>query len=287
MTRLLSCYLALLAAIGSPAAPSLAGSTDDCGGATVMCGVHADPLAGDFHGLVAATTAPWVLATAARSGTTAGCGDCTWRLALACPTASPTDPAPPSCAGDTNALVCRPGQLLYRLYLSDVVVTDEVVGELCVGGPARIVPIGDQARADLARYLKTVTPPAMTITVRPRHLTLAGLSTRFRADPRGSLRQAPFGGPEVSELITLRVERTRWKWGDGSATGWQDGSPSTEHRYLHAGQPRLRLTARWGATYLVDYDGQTFGPYDATGQVAATQTRVERVGTSQPVLVSG
>lgn len=285
--RLLSGFFLVAAIVTTPVAHSSAAPADDCGGATITCGVNADPLAGDFHGLVAATGAPWVLATAARSGTTTGCGDCVWRLALACPSASPTDPAPPSCAGDTNTLACQPGQLLYRMYLSDATVTDQVVGELCIGGTARIVPIGDQARADLARYLRSVTPPTMTITARPRRLTLAGLETRFRADPPAAMRPTPFGGPRVSEMITLLVERTRWLWGDGSSTAWQDGSPPTEHRYLQPGRPRLQLTTRWGATYTVSYDGRSFGPYDATGLVAASQTREEQVATSQPVLVSG
>lgn len=43
---------------------------------------------------------------------------------------------------------------------------------------------------------------------------------------------------------------------------------------------------RWGATYTVSYDGQTFGPYDATGRLSERETFLEHVATSSPVLVS-
>jgi hypothetical protein len=206
-------------------------------------------------------------------------------VALACPTSSPTDPS--ACGGDGNPLTCATGQLLYRLYLTDAAVTDEVVGELCLGGPSRLIPIGDQAMADVSRYLATATPPRLTLAIRPAGLTLAGLPTELRLRPPVGLHPTEFGGPEVTEAITLHVESTQWSFGDGSTAARQTGDPAVTHRYLAAGTDQIRLTVRWGATYLVGYAGQTFGPYDATGQLTAVQVRAERVGTSSPVLVSG
>jgi len=279
--------VALLCAFGTGGPTAHAASTDSCGRVTVTCGANADPSAGDFHGMIAATDAGWVLDAAARSGTAAGCGDCVWRVALACPQSSPTDPAgATSCAGLTNPLACPTGQLLYRLYLTTTAFTDQVEGLLCLGGNASVVATGDQARADVARYLKDVTPPMLVVTIAPRRLTLAGLPTYFGASAPSTLRPAEFGGPVVTETITLTVNSERWRWGDGSGTGWVPAASRESHRYEHSGQDQVELTARWGASYTVGYEGRTFGPYDATGQLVRKQSRTERVATSSPDLVA-
>lgn len=261
--------------------------TGDCGRVTISCGVDADPTAGVFHGVVAATDAGWVLSEASHGGTTPGCGDCVWHLTLACPQADPADPAGTNCSGAAGAGICPAGQLLYRLYLTTRAVTDEAVGQLCLGGPgAQIVPVGDQARADVARYMQDATPPPLRITIAPNRLTLTGLSTRFTAAVPAGLSPTEFGGPTVTETITLALLRIRWRWGDASTSGWLPDSTVGTHVYLEAGSRTARLSARWGASYTVGYAGQVFGPYDAIGELSRSQARNLRVATSNPVLVS-
>lgn len=217
------CFLAAIAMITVFAAPdAAAGPADSCGGVVgATCGVGADPGLDSFRGLIAVADEPWVLDTAARSGTTAGCGDCTWAIALACPTEDPSTPdALSACAAASGAAQCKPRQLLYRLYLSTTDVTDQIEGTVCLGGDVTVVPVGDDARADVAEYLRDITPPKLTIATRPKRTTLAGLTTYFTATAPASLRPAPFSGSAVTETITIAPTLDNWRWGDGTASGW-------------------------------------------------------------------
>src|SRR3954466_13120588 len=82
----------------------------------VCTGVGADQTRGQFHGLIMVAGQPDVLATAARSGTQPGCGDCTWTLILACLGNNPIDPpSEQACVGAGNPLNCRARQASYRL----------------------------------------------------------------------------------------------------------------------------------------------------------------------------
>jgi hypothetical protein len=251
------------------------------------CGVTADQAAGTYHGLIAVTGQPWVLDDAARQGGAPGCGDCAWTVVLACPETTPADPdAQAKCVQAGTSPQCEPGQRLFRLYLSTATITDRLEGTICLGGDAAVVPVGAQAAADVDRYLRDVTVPDLVISTRPTHVTLAGLATYFTATPPGSLGPTDFGGPTVRETITVVPEQTRWEWGDGSDSAWAPAGETAMHRYASGGHLIGRLHVRWSATYMVGYDGRTFGPYDAAGTLTKVQPFGKRVATTEPVLVA-
>jgi hypothetical protein len=252
---------------------------------TGHCGVGANQGGGYFHGLIAVDGAPWVLNVAAGAGTQAGCGDCSWDFVLACAHGAPGDPGTISvCTG--AAAGCRPDQLLYRVFLTTDAVVDEIVGTVCLGGGAEVRPIGDEAQAQVEQYLQDVVPPDLVITTRPNTATLAGLLTYFSARPPAALEPAPFGGPDVTETITIAPIELNWQWGDGAASGWTAADSTVTHTYVHGGRMNGALVARWGATYTLTYQGQSFGPYNATGQLTKQQAFSLPVHTSSPTLVS-
>jgi hypothetical protein len=88
------------------------------------------------------------------------------------------------------------------------------------------------------------------------------------------------------ETITVIPVETSWDWGDGSSSGWAPAAATTSHRYLSGGRCHGTLHTRWTATYTVTYDDETFGPYDATGQLTKSQPFSKRVATTAPVLVA-
>jgi hypothetical protein len=240
----------------------------DCGGVT------ADQAEGDFHGLIMVPGQPSVLDLAARSGTTAGCGDCTWTVILACLFNDPANPGDQqSCVGVTNSSQCDRGQLLYRLYLTDRDVQNEFLQTLCLGGAQDVVSVSDVAAADVARYLKDVVPPPLILRVQPPNGALAGLPAYFMVRPPVGLTPQPFGGGAVTETITITPAHYAWAWGDGSADLRTDdaGAPYPDgtltHTYSVAGRMAGSLTAQWAATYTIAAGGRTFGPFDATGGV--------------------
>jgi hypothetical protein len=285
MTRWLLAVAIAVAALVALPRDALAASCSDVSGTS--CGVNADQADGTYHGLIAVTGQPWVLNDAAHEGSSPGCGDCTWLVVLACPETTPTDPASQSaCVQAGTSPQCQPGQRLFRLYLSTADVTDRLEGTICLGGDAVVVPIGDQAAAVVDRYMKDVTPPDLVITTRPTRITLAGLATYFNAAPPDSLRPVDFGGPTVRETITVVPKQARWDWGDGNSSDWAPADQTTVHRYAAGGDMSGTLHVRWSATYTVTYDGQTFGPYDANGQLTKDQPFRKRVATTEPVLVA-
>jgi hypothetical protein len=264
-------------------------ASDPCGSlsVTTTCGTHAEGAVGDFHGLIAVRGAPWVLNVAGRSGSTPGCGDCTWSIVLACSFDSPSDPGTPlGCTPARGSAGCPGRQLLYRLYLSTDAAPDTLEGTLCLGGRVQPVPIGDHAAGDVQRYLKDVVPPNLDVTTKPKVATLAGLTTYFAAETPSTLRPAPFGGGDITETITLAPSRADWSWGDGAGSGWAPAATNVTHSYARGGTARVDLTTRWGATYTITYQGRTFGPYDAVGQLTKQQTLTLPVRTSSPTLVS-
>lgn len=285
MVRRVSFALAVGLAIVLGVAPS-AHSTPGCVGvAGSDCGVHSDGT--HFHGLIAVRGSPWLLADAAGSGTKSGCGDCHWTIAIACPDESLSDPSTlRACAAASNSAVCRPGQLLYRVYLTTAAFLDRVEGIVCIGGRDQVVALGDQAAADVARYLRDVTPPDLVITTKPETATLAGLPTYFRARPPADLAPAPFGGAGITETITIAPSQVDWRWGDGRASGWVATSRTLRHTYGHGTVAHGQATTRWDATYTITYAGHTYGPFDATGRLTKSQAFRLPVRTSSPVLVS-
>lgn len=204
--RLRSVCLLLLAAMVATAtgSASLAFANPCSGRSVATCGgVTADQPHGDFHGLIAVTGHPDVLAAGAHAGSQPGCGDCVWTLLSACPHSAPNPAGADSlCHGAVGAPNCPRG-VLERLYLSDQVVTFELRATLCLRAGEHVVPVGDLARADVDRYLKNVRPPRLAITTKPGHETLAGLPTYFTAAPPRTLGPHPFGGGQVTEAITL------------------------------------------------------------------------------------
>jgi hypothetical protein len=268
----------------------------DCGDIlTSQCGVASDPDSGDFHGLIMVNGQPGVLETAAGAGTQPGCGDCVWTIVLACVFSHPDDPdTEHPCTGSLRARLCEPGQSLFRLYLSTAAVTNRLVDAICLGGIDDVIPVGDIAAADVERYLQDVVPPDLVISVQPPNGVLAGLPAYFRVRPPDSLAPVPFGGPEITETITIAPADFTWHWGDGTADLVTDdpGAPYPDgkvtHTYLTAGDVDGLLTTRWGATYTITVAGATYGPYDATGgPVARDQPFALTVTAAHSHLVSG
>jgi hypothetical protein len=277
--------LVLLPSLPASAAAGSCGDLPD----SVSCGTSADAPDGYFHGVIGVSGQGWVLDLSSHSGNSPGCGDCTWSLILACPDSSPQDPGgTQGCAGLNGGFGCPPDEVPFRLYLSTSTMSDELVGTICLGGSVQIVSVGEDGDADVQRYLHDVSPPDLLIHRRPRGATLSGLTTYFAATvPPGALAPVEFGGPTVSESITLVPEAVRWEWGDGEQSGWLPVAATASHRYMSGGVKDAVLTTRWAATYTVTFDGRTVGPFDATGTVDHSQRFVERVDTSDPALVSG
>jgi hypothetical protein len=236
---------------------------------------------------------PDVLDRAASAGTSPGCGDCVWEVILSCPTNLPGAPADAAaCGAASNAARCRPGQQIYRLYLSTAAVTNKFEGALCLGSIDDVVPVGNIAAADVARYLRDVSPPDLVLTTSPPRGTLVTLPTYFGVRPPTSLRPAPFGGPQVRETITLAPSEYAWSWGDGTESGWTTDAGDTyprgtlTHRYTYGGTARGTLVTRWGGTYTITVAGRMFGPYAAIGTVTHEQAFALTVFTARSQLVS-
>lgn len=272
----------------------VANADTHCGDLTTsLCGVTSEPAKGDFHGLIMVRDQPDVLDRAASAGTTAGCGDCVWEIILACPGTVPGDPKDGvSCGAASNAPRCRPGQQVYRLYLTTTATANQFEGPLCLGRITDVIPVGNIAAADVDRYLRDVVPPALTVTTSPPNGTLAGLPTYFAVRPPTTLKPAPFGGAAVRETITLTPSAYAYQWGDGSTTDWTTDAGdlyprgTLTHRYTRGGLADGSITTRWGGTYTITVAGRTFGPYDAVGTVTHRQAFTLPVFTARSQLVS-
>ncbi|MGN6474170.1 MAG: hypothetical protein ACTHK4_11065 [Mycobacteriales bacterium] len=279
--------LSLVAALSMARPTPAAGS--GCGDlpVSVDCGAGTDPSNGYFHGLIGVTGQDWVLGVASHSGTSPGCGDCIWTIALDCPHTSPGDPnSSVGCGGFASGSRCPDDQLPFNLYLTTSSVIDELMGVICLGGETQIVEVGEDADSDVQRYMGDVTPPDLGIHHRPHGATLTGLDTYFHATiPAESLGPVSFGGGTVSESITLVPRDADWHWGDGTSSGWLPVGATADHRYLTSGVEHGTLTTRWTATYTATFEGQTVGPFPATGEVLRSQPFIEPVDTSRPVLV--
>lgn len=272
--------VAIVGVAGAVVPPAHAGATS-CGDLSSSCGVTGQ--GNHFHGVLAVTGQPWVLGLSTRSGS-AGCGDCTWSMVPACLIEHAGQPDT-LCDGATAAPACAPGEVLYRLYLSTAALVDRDEGVICIGGDHQPVAVGDIALADVARYLDDLTPPDLVVATRPRDATLAGLLTYFKARPP-ALPPSRFGGPTVTETITIRPVQLRWWWGDGDASPWLPAAATASHTYLAGGLTDGSLETRWHATYTVSYAGLTLGPYDADREITERQRFRLPVHTSNPTLVS-
>jgi hypothetical protein len=281
--RRLSCALLVSVTLLTPLSPAAGAGADGCGSLdSSTCGVDSDG-GRQFHGVIAVTNAAWVLDTASRSGS--GCADCIWSIVIACPDNGDDDPTGPTqCQESLNAPKCDTNQTLYRVYLTTSTQTDVAEGTICLGGDGKVVPISQKAKADVDRYLKNVRPPDLWISTRPRDGTLTGLRTYFHARTPHSLRPRAFGGPDVTETITIAASELNWRFGDGHASGWSTSHRAT-HTYTYGGVADGQLITRWSASYTVSYAGRTFGPYDASGHVRNRQAFRLAVHHTRPVLV--
>jgi hypothetical protein len=281
----------LTAALATAVATLLPGSgpaqaDGGCGAASVDCGVVAN---GDhYRGLIAVDDAPWVLQLGGHAGTTPGCGDCRWTLVIDCGNASVFDPdSLTSCVGATQSTACDPGQVRYRLYLTTNAEADVLQGRVCLGNGRTPIPVGERAESDVARYLHDVRPRGLAITTRPAGTTLAGLPTFFLDRLPGTTpRSVSFGDDPIRETITVVPSQVQWSWYGGADSAWVSPGKPVTHAFDEGGTGAAALTTRWAASYTVQYDGQSFGPYNATGQVIGTQQITVRVLTSRAVLVS-
>ena len=265
----------------------------DCGDGlqSGTCGsLAADEAQGDFHGLIMSTDDPSLLDRSAHAGSQPGCGDCEWTIVLACPANPGKTSNGNNCGG--GAPRCKPGQSLFRLFLTTSTETNNLVGDECLGGIAAIVPVGNIAAADVERYLKDVRPPDMKVTTSPPSGALVNLATYFTAKAPATLAPTPFGGGQIRETITIKPEQYDWTWGDGDDSGWTSdpGAPypdgNVTHTYAQAGHLSPQLTTRWGGTYTITVNGETFGPYNAIGTVTHPQVFPLTVYEARSQLVS-
>ena len=289
----MSTFLVLLAMFAAPS-KAQAGPSDDCTNpfATKCHSVTADQNAGDFHGVIMVPGDDEILDIAMNSGSQPGCGDCVWTLIIACVHDLPNNPHNTvPCTGAGNAQQCSNGQTLYRLFLATATEANHLVTTLCLGGPADVIDVSDVAATDVGRYLKDVKPPLMGITTQPPTDALAGIPTFFQVN---SPNPAPeqFGGPAVTETITIKPATYTWVWGDGSPSlQTQDpGGPYPDghvtHTYIHAAHVTGTLTTEWSATYTITTAGRTLGPFNATGTVTKTQPFRLTVDRARSHLVS-
>ena len=278
-------------------APQQANAGSSCGVFfNSSCGVSSEATQGEFHGLIAVKGRPDVLATAAHSGTSASCGDCVWTLVMMCVGNTPADlHNQQPCVGAARSLRCRPGQTAFRLYLTTEATTNQLVETLCLGGIDDVVPVGEIAAADVGRWLKDVTPPDLVFRFQPPRAAIAGLPTYFMVRTPTDLRPTHLASsaPGIVETITIAPLHYTWSWGDGSDRLETDdpGAPYPDgqvtHTYAAGGTVHGSLTTQWGATYTITTEGQTFGPYDATGGVVPrVQTFALPVATAHSHLVS-
>jgi hypothetical protein len=100
------------------------------------------------------------------------------------------------------------------------------------------------------------------------------------------LRPVTFGDDPIHETITVVPSQVQWSWGGGSGSGWVSPGDPVSHAFDRGGTAIAALVTRWDASYTVQYEGESFGPFNATGQVIGTQQLSLRVLTSHPVLVS-
>ena len=253
------------------------------------CGaVAANRQTGNFRGLLAVSRDSSLLNEEADTTGSDGCAHCEWTVLEDCPHNAPTATSQVDCTGAHNDPACRRNQVADRFYLSTPEFQYRDEGVYCIGGANRIVPVGEDAVADVNRYLKNVTPPDLRITFDPG-TSLAGLATKVTAAPPNSLKPAPFGGPAVTETITIRPTKESFAWGDGTSanlTAKADGTARTTHTYTSGGHQVSAIRTTWGASYTIAYGGRTFGPYRATGTLTKLQRRALTVVTSTPVLVS-
>jgi hypothetical protein len=246
--------------------------------------------------LIAVKGRPDILETAAHSGTAAGCGDCVWTLVMMCLVNTPTDPHNQQpCTAAGNAAKCKHGQTAFRLYLTTKAVANDLVATLCLGGTDDIVPVGDIAAADVARYLHDVHPPDLVMQTQPPRSAIAGLATYFMVRPPTDLQPTTLATNDqgIVETITIAPLHYTWSWGDGSDDLTTDdaGAPYPDghvtHTYSTGGHVHGSVTAQWGASYTITVAGQTFGPYDATGGVVPhSQTFDLPIATAHSHLVS-
>src|SRR5581483_1597932 len=101
------------------------------------------------------------------------------------------------CLGATGAPICQQGQLAYRLYLTTATTPDQFIDVLCLGGQQQVIPVGDQAAADVQRYLKDVTPPLLDLHLDPSKGIPAGLPVYFWVRPPAAA-PTPFGGGQIT-----------------------------------------------------------------------------------------
>jgi hypothetical protein len=279
MRRALVGLVALCLAAGVPTLPTASAAA--CGDLSGTCGVTGETT--HFHGILAVTGVSWVFDASASAEN--GCDDCSWSMVPACVTEQPDQPDT-LCADATAAPTCDPGQVLYRLYLTTAAFVDRDEGVLCIGGDHQPVPVSNISDDDVKRYLDNVTPPDLVLGIRPHRATLAGLVTYFRATVPADVAPSAFGGPDVTELITITPTEVRWHWGDHESSNWSTPGDLEAHRYLSGGIATGSVVTRWHATYTVTYAGRTFGPYDADRDITRTQGYRLAVRTSSPTLVS-
>lgn len=286
---LLSLFLPAVAGASGPDCDSRAAPS------CVDAGVVSDQQAGQFHGLIMVPGMPGVLDGAAHAGTQPGCGDCEWTLLIACLSNNPDHPHEQNaCTGAGDSRPCEPGQVLYRLFLTTATERNRLAQTLCLGPTQHVVAVGDQAAADVKRYLDDVVPPDLVVDVQPPHGVLADLPAYFRLRPPAGLHPRQFGGDQVTEAITITPAHYRWHWGDSSPDlrtddaggSYPDGGVT--HTYATAGRVHGSVTTQWSATYTVTVAGAgTFGPYDATGgTISRTQPFTLTVDSARSHLVS-
>jgi hypothetical protein len=204
------------------------------------------------------------------------CADCVWTLVKACKTLHHGSKTAILCQYKQPAPDCRSDQEDDLVYLQTATAPRHVVDEVCLGGSAAVVPVGERAARLATRYLKNVRPPPDGVRTQPRHGILVQLPVYFSVDPP---RPAPaaFGPAALRETIKVRAASYTWDWGDGSRPLITDspGGPYPDgdvtHTYHRGGQVTATLTTAWSGSYTFRAGGRTLGPYPVHGTVRRAQ----------------
>lgn len=223
----------------------------------------------------------------------AGCAGCVWTLILDCPYNSPANAGNQlPCPNATTNARCRPGQLLWAVYLSTPAITDQFIATACLGGIQQVRPVGQLVAAAAAAYMRNVHPPPVRILVQPAAGPLVSLPAYFQVLVP-AVGPAPFGGGTAHEVIFIRPASYTWNWGDGTAelTTSSTGGPypvgDLQHVYDVLGRFTVRVSTTWVGSYTFTVAGRTFGPLPAIGTVTLTQQLDVTVYEARSHLISG
>jgi hypothetical protein len=223
-----------------------------------------------------------------------GCTGCEWDFVPACLHGSPTDGANDVYC-EVAATACRPdGGILMRIYFRpDSAAGWQAVGQDCIGGNRRAVPVRDITAA-VARHLDTLTVPAPTLAVDPPGRAVTGVPVIVAADPQPTFRETFFA---AGVPVDITLNPADWTWTFDTVAPFTTTTPGhrydghsaldrayyVQHTYGDAGAHRVTVTVRWTGSYVI----RGLPDVDSVPDRTTTATAGFTVRDAHAVLVGG